>query len=147
MALLSKEQIKKADKKRFVDVPVKEWGGEVRLQEMSASDRDDWENEALITEVGGPDEAGNTTVTNRYNSKHVRARLLVRCMVDGEGRRLYTSDEVASLGSLAASSVQKLFNAAQKLNGIGAKDIEELEKNSDAAPSGASTSSSASSSV
>jgi Phage tail assembly chaperone len=147
MALLTKDQIKQADKKKFVDVPVKEWGGEVRLQEMSASERDLWESENVTTVISDSDDDGQQKVTSKWNPKHVRARLVVRCMVDADGRRMYSDDEVAVVGSLSASTVEKLFKAANKLNAITAKDIEELEKNSDAAPSGASSSDSASSSA
>ena len=49
MSLLSKEQILSKDRKKTVDVNVKEWGGSVRLQELSASDRDMWENESFVS--------------------------------------------------------------------------------------------------
>ncbi|MGE7136222.1 hypothetical protein ACQKIE_01160 [Luteibacter sp. NPDC031894] len=117
---------------------MKEWGGSVRLQELSASDRDQWEAEQIIVLADG---AGA-----KFNPKHARARLVVRSLVDETGRRLFKDDEVAALGSLAASTMQKLFNKARKLNAISADDMKELEGNSDAAPSagGSSTSASAS---
>lgn len=142
MALLTKAQILAADAKKTKDVPVKEWGGTVRLQELSAADRDLWEAESFITEPGDDGEA-----TARFNPKQARARLVVRCLVDESGKRMFTDDEVAVVGSLSASSVQKLFNAARTLNAVSADDIEELEKNSGAAPSGGSSSSSASASA
>lgn len=142
MALLSKEQIFAADKKKSKDIPVKEWGGTVRLQELSAADRDLWEAESFITEPGDDGES-----QPRFNPKQARARLVVRCLVDENGKRMFSDDEVAAVGSLSASSVQKLFNTARTLNAISADDIEELEKNSGAAPSGDSSSSSASASA
>jgi hypothetical protein len=145
MGLLTKEQIKAADKKKFVDVPIKEWGGDVRIRELSASERDMWESEGILTEVGDPDETGAQKVTAKFNPKHVRARLVVRCIVDANGKRMFADDEVAAVGSLSASTVEKLFEAAKKINAIDAKDIEELEKNSDAALSGDSSSNSANS--
>ena len=138
MGLLTKAQILAADKKKTEDVEVKEWGGKVRLQELSAADRDLWESESFITET---DDEGEQSA--RFNPKQARARLVVRCLVGDDGRRLFSDDEVASVGSLSASRVQKLFMAARRLNAISAGDIKELEKNSDAAPSGASSSSSA----
>lgn len=142
MALLSKAQILAADKKKSKDVPVKEWGGTVRLQELSAAERDLWESESFLTEENDEGEE-----VARFNPKQARARLVVRCIVDETGKRLFTDDEVAAVGSLSASTVQKLFTEARKLNAISANDIEELEKNSDAAPSGASSSNSASASA
>lgn len=69
----------------------------------------------------------------KFNPKHARARLVVRCLVDDKGKRLFTDDEVAAVGSLSASSMQKLFNACRKLNAITDDDVKELEKNSEAA--------------
>jgi hypothetical protein len=137
--ILSKEQILAADRKRTVDVPVKEWGGSVRLQELSASDRDMWESESFLVAADG--------ASARFNPKHARARLVVRCIVDDIGRRMFADDEVAAIGSLSASTVQKLFNAARKLNAISEGDMKELEGNSGAAPSDGDSSTSASASA
>ncbi len=136
--LLNKDQILAADRKKFEDVEVKEWGGTVRLQELSASERDLWESEQIIVLSDG---AGA-----KFNPKHARARLVVRSLVDEQGKRLFKDDEVAAVGSLSASTMQKLFNKARRLNAISADDMKELEGNSDAAPSagGSSTSASAS---
>lgn len=138
MSLLTKSQILAADRKKSVDVPVKEWGGSVRLQELSASDRDMWENESFALDAEG---------RPKFNPKHARARLVVRCLIDGEGKRMFTDDEVASIGSLSAATVQKLFNAARKLNAITEGDMRELEGNSDADPSDGSSSTPASASA
>ena len=51
---------------------------------------------------------------------------------------------MAAVGSLSASTAQKLFNEARKLNAISNEDIKELEGNSDAAPGDGSSSTSAS---
>lgn len=139
MALLTKDQIIKADKKKTIDVPVKEWGGDVRLQELSASDRDMWENESFVLNAEGTGA--------KFNPKHARARLVVRCIVDDKGKRLFTDDEVAAIGSLSASTIQRLFNAARKLNAISNEDIKELEGESGAGPSGAASSTFAKGSV
>ena len=139
MSLLSKEQILSKDRKKTVDVNVKEWGGSVRLQELSASDRDMWENESFVLNADGTGA--------RFNPKHARARLVVRCLVDDQGRRLFMDDEVAAIGSLSAATVQRLFNAARKLNAISDEDISELEGNSDAGPSGDNSSTSVSASA
>ncbi|URL59623.1 hypothetical protein IM816_05870 [Luteibacter flocculans] len=133
--LLTKDQILAADRKKHEDIEVKEWGGTVRLQELSASDRDLWEAEAFTV---APDGA-----SAKFNPKHARARLVVRCLVDETGRRLFTDDEVAALGSLSASTMQKLFNKARALNAITNSDIKELEGNSDAGPSAGGSSTSA----
>lgn len=54
---------------------------------------------------------------------------------------------MAAVGSLSASTAQKLFNEARKLNAISNEDIKELEGESGAVPSGAASSTSASASA
>lgn len=139
MSLLTKDQILAGDRKKTVDVAVKEWGGSVRLQELSASDRDMWESESYSLNDSG--------TAAKFNPKHARARLVVRCIVDEKGRRLFTDDEVAAIGSLSAASVQRLFNAARKLNAVSEEDMKELEGKSDADPSGEPSSTSANASA
>lgn len=138
MALLTKDQIFAADRRKFEDVKVPEWGGSVRLQELSASERDLWESEQITVSSDGSGA--------KFNPKHARARLIARSLVDENGKRLFTDDEVAAVGSLSASKAQKLFDKARKLNAISDEDIKELEGNSDAGPSagGSSTSANAS---
>lgn len=139
MSLLSKDQILAADRKKTVDVQVKEWGGAVRLQELSASDRDMWESESFVLNPEG--------TSAKFNPKHARARLVVRCLVDDKGKRMFTDDEVAAIGSLSAASVQRLFNAARKLNAISEDDMKELEGNSDGDRGDANSSTSANASA
>ena len=105
MGLLTKAQILAADKKKTEDVVVKEWGGSVRRQELSAADRDLWESESFITET---DDEGEQSA--RFNPKQARARLVVRCLVGDDPDRADVScaDQgvlgalTGVLGSLAA---------------------------------------------
>ena len=59
-------------------------------------------------------------------------------MVDEAGERLFSNDDVVALGKKNASALDKVFAIAQKLNGLSAADVEELEKNSGSAQSDAS---------
>jgi len=128
MGLLNKDAILAAEDKKFEDVDVPEWGGSVRVRMMSASERDQWENE--------------TYGTGKVNTVDFRARFVALCAIDEAGNLLFTPDDVDALGAKSAAAVQRVFNAAQKLNALSAKDIQDLEKNSDAAQSGASSSNS-----
>lgn len=128
MSLLTKGQILAADDKPTKDVPVPEWGGDVRVRTMSASERDQWENE--------------TYGSGKVNTVDFRARFVALCLVDEAGVRVFTDEEVAELGTKSAAAMQRVFNAAQNLNALTGKDIEELEKNSEAVPSDGSSSNS-----
>ena len=62
--------------------------------------------------------------------KNIRASLVVRCLTDDEtGVRLFTDAEIAEVGAMPASVIDKLDEHCQRLSGLGAKDAEELEKN------------------
>lgn len=137
MALLTQAQILAADRRKTRDITVPEWGGEVRLQEMSGDERDAWEAETFRQ-----DPQGQT----QLNSLQVRSRLLLRCLIGGDGRRLFADDEIARLGCLSASSLQKLYTEALALNQLRSEDLEGLEGNSGAGPNagGSSTSANAS---
>lgn len=128
MSLLTKDQILAANDKPTKDVPVPEWGGDVRVRTMSASERDQWENE--------------TYGSGKVNTVDFRARFVALCLVDEAGVRVFTDEEVAELGTKSAAAMQRVFNAAQTLNALTGKDIEELEKNSEAVPSDGSSSNS-----
>lgn len=125
MELIGKAQILGADDlpERTVEVP--EWGGAVRIRGLTGEERD-----AFEAEIAGEDETPNL--------ENFRARLLVRTLVDEAGDRLFGDLAVAELGRKSARVLQRLFDVAAELSGIGEDVVEELEGNSPAAPSDAS---------
>lgn len=90
--------------------------GDVLLQSMSASARDEWEQTLYHSKQGD-------------RIQHIRASLVAACAVDEEGNRLFTADDVVALGKKSAAPMDRLFSAAQTLNAIHEDDIEDLEKN------------------
>lgn len=58
-----------------------------------------------------------------------RARLLALTVTDEHGNRIFQEDQVDALGKKSAKALERLINVAQKLNGLGEEDIEELSKN------------------
>jgi hypothetical protein len=55
--------------------------------------------------------------------------LLVRCLADENGNRIFSDEEFEALGSKSAKVIDKLFAIAQKVNGIGQEDVDDLTKN------------------
>ena len=127
MTILTKEQILKANdiKKQKVSVP--EWGGDVYIKTMTGTERDVFE-QSLIT------DKRKTDITN------IRAKLCVLTTVDGKDERLFNEGDIQALGAKSAAALDRVFSVSQKLSGIGKSDIEEMAKNSAAAPSEGSTS-------
>lgn len=116
--------------RKTVDVELDEVGT-FRLREMSGTERDRFEI-AAFKEVDG-----KRTVEPLY----LRARLVAMCLVDDAGARVYSDDQIAELSDEApASVIAKLFEAAQKLNGLDAAAVEAAAKNLQSGPPAASTS-------
>lgn len=128
---LSKSQILKAqDRAKLEKVPVPEWGGDVYLRILSGTERDQFEDETYKVR-------GKTVELNRTN---IRARLLAICLCDEKGARLFTDADAAALGEKASPVITRLFDLAQKINGLTKADVEDLAKNSGAGQAGDSTS-------
>ncbi|MGW3936438.1 hypothetical protein [Streptomyces phaeochromogenes] len=132
MALLSKAQIDAADDRNWEDVPVPEWGGEVRLLGLSGTERNAYQSSLVVL---GPNGA-----VQRMNLADQTAKLLAKAVVDEDFERLYTDKEVKELGKKNGAVLERLFRVAQRLSGMRKEDVEVAAGNSEAAQSGASTS-------
>jgi hypothetical protein len=100
-----------------VDCP--EWGGTVHVRTMSGTERDAFEGSML--------DAKGKGVSNLSN---IRARLLVRVLCDDAGNLLFGHGDADALGKKSAKVLDRLFDVAQRVNGLGAKDVAALQGNS-----------------
>ena len=116
MALLSREQIVEADDRKYDVVACPEWGGEVRLRSITGTQRDAFEQSLM--QGNGADR--------KLNLRHARSKLIVLSAVDADGRSLFTSEDLNALGRKNAAPLDRLFDAAKALAGIGDKDVERL---------------------
>jgi len=116
---LSRDAILSATDIRTKVVAVPEWGGDVIVATMSGTARDEWE-QSLIQ------RKGNKTEPNLTN---VRARLVMATVVDEDGNRLFTEADVTALGKKSSAALERVCKIAQKLNGIGDSELEDLQGN------------------
>ena len=128
MAILNKDQILAADDLKSQKVATPEWGGEVIVKTLTGEERDSLEA-AIVS------SNGKSVVQNREN---IRAKLLVRSLVDEQGQRLFTDTEVSALGRKSGKVLDRLFDIATDLSKVTPSDVEELAKNSDTGPSAGS---------
>ena len=98
----------------LVDVP--EWGGQVYVKGMTGLERDAFEGSIVETRGKG----------TRVNMAHVRAKLAAQTLCDENGERLFTDADVKELGKKSASALQRVFEVAQRLSGIGEDAVKEL---------------------
>lgn len=102
--------------KEKAEVP--EWGITVFITTMSGTERDAFEAE-IVTLRGKKTD---------LNLKNIRAKLLVRTMVDESGQRIFSDADAGELGKKSASVLSRLYEIAQKINGLREEDVEELGK-------------------
>jgi hypothetical protein len=122
--VLTRDAILGADDLPKEKVEVPEWGGEVYVRTMTGAERDAFEKQWAGGKV--PD--------------NVRAGLVAKTVVDESGTRLFKDSDVTNLGAKSALVLDRLFDVAQKLNGLSKRDVEVLEKNSERIPPDSSAS-------
>lgn len=126
LALLSKDAILAAEDLATEVVPVPEWGGAVTVRSMTGVDRDAFESSINRIEKD-PSTGQDKQVRDLDN---FRARLCAATMVNANGKLLFPNPEdVVKLGKKNSKALDRVMKVAQRLNGIGAEDVEQLVKN------------------
>jgi len=125
MALLTRDEILNANDLAREQVEVPEWGGAVLVRALTGRERDAYESS--IVHPNG--RAMKYTLTN------MRARLVSLSVIDEAGTRLFSDSDVELLGRKSAAALERVFEAAQRLSGLSAQDVDELVKNSESGPS------------
>jgi hypothetical protein len=129
--LLSRAAILDADDMEYEDMDVPEWGGTVRVRALTGTERDAFESSMY-------QQRGKNMVRNAAN---IRAKLVARSVVDDEGERIFSDQDVSALGKKSAAALDRIFEVAAKLSRINEDDVEEMGKPSEDDPSDGSTSS------
>lgn len=120
MGLLNRKAILGADDLQTVKVTVPEWGGnDVWVRTMTAAERSDYELSLLDVSGAKP----------QRRLELMKCKLLVRCLCDESGKRLFKDGDAAALGAKSAKAVDRLTDVAGDLNRVSEADIEELAKN------------------
>lgn len=129
MAILGRTQVDAAPDLKHIDVDVPEWGGTVRLAELSSRDRSIIE----ATTIGVKGQA----VQIRIEAfKTLRERVVAAAMVDDQGIRLYKDTELDALGKKSGQVVERLFDIVQDLSGMTPKAAQDAEGNSEGTQTG-----------
>lgn len=120
--LLTRDAILGASDIKAEEVSVPEWGGTVRVRGLTAAQRDVFESKAI--QMRGKDV--------NVNMAGVRAEIASMAIVDESDTPLFTSKDIKELGTKSGAALDRVFEAAIRLSGIGEEDVEELAKNSGA---------------
>ena len=130
MAILNMKQILSADDLESQTMTIPEWGGEVIIRTMTEAERS--KIEASVIQQNGSNQS--------VNMERYKVKVVVASLVDEEGKRLFTQKNIDALRQKSARPINRIVNAAQKLNGISDDDVEELMGNSNETEDGDSVS-------
>lgn len=117
--LLGREDILNAPDIETVTVKVPEWGGAVLVRGLTGEERDIYE-QSLIRVRGKKRDV---------DMRNARARLVAMCVVDENGDRIFSDEDVAALGKKSSAALDRVFDVAQRLSGLREEDMEELAGN------------------
>ena len=91
--MLNRDDILKVVDLDVKTVEVPEWNGSVNVRGLTARERDSFE----------------ASIGQSANLDNLRARLVVLCLVDEEGKRIFKDSDANALGAKNAQVVNKLF--------------------------------------
>jgi hypothetical protein len=115
--LLTRDQILEASDIQTQRVAVPEWGGEVLVRGMTGAERD-------AVEQGMLGKDGKVS-----NVIGLRGRVLMFCVVDEAGKRLFQKSDIDALSAKSAAGLERVFDVARQLSGMTQAEVAELEKN------------------
>ena len=119
MSLLDRNAILNGEDRPTQDVPVPEWGGTVRVREMTGDQRTKYEQLTLKrSESDGEASADN-----------IRAIVVAACVVGEDGAPMFTQEDVAALGGRNWRALDRVFKVCIALSGANEKSTEEAAKN------------------
>jgi hypothetical protein len=130
MGLLTREAILAAVDLPREQVSVPEWGGDVLVQGLDGSGRDFWETSWFKARESG-------TIA----PEHHRALLVSLTLIDAEGGRLFRAEDIAQLGRKSPAGLDRVYEVALRLSGLGRGAVEKAEANLASDPSDSSGSS------
>jgi hypothetical protein len=119
---LNRDQILFADDKlpTLTGLHIPEWGGSVSIRVMSGRQRERFE-----------------AAVNQGSHPNLRGLFATLIVCDAQGVPLFNDADIATLGEKSSTALDRIYRAGIKLNAIGKEGIDALEKNSEAATSGA----------
>ena len=106
------EEILAIDQPSSVKVNVPEWNRDVWVRSLPLGELQAWELACLRAKGEGVDD--------------YRTRYLAKCIVDEQGREIFTSDQLKRISSVVGA---RLFKIAQKQNELNDQEIEDIGKN------------------
>ncbi len=115
MTYLSRDEILAADDLRAEDVKVPEWGGMVRVRELTGTELDAYQASMMSLRDG-------ETIPEMGN---MRAKLVTRAIVGDDGEPMFTELDIGRLGQKSGVALQRVYEVAARLSGLSAASEDE----------------------
>lgn len=106
MSLLTRDQILSAQDHKTERVSIPDWGGDVFVRTLSASEWSQYENDSMIGETGN----------KHVDAANLRARLVILCCVDESKKQIFTMADMESINSKHIANVELVYDASMKIN-------------------------------
>lgn len=120
MTRLTKAAILDAEDLKTEEVDVPEWGGTVLVREFTAADRDAF----FVATIRVKPDGTREPVLDGMNAKLVAA-----CLIDENGDRMFSIDDVAALAGKSAAALERVAAVCSRLNRLATSDVEDAAKN------------------
>ena len=124
---LTREKILEANDINFAEVAVPEWGGTVRIRTISGDLRDGY-------------DLYRSKISDSQTNPGYRAFVCAMCCVGEDDKPMFTTKDIQALGEKSSAALDRVFEAADKINGFTSGNIEETAKNSPSSNGAGSTS-------
>lgn len=113
MTLLKRDAILKSQDISTKDVEVKEWGGSIRVRQMTVAERNEFSRKA-----------------SSEDKDKVGAWLVTILAVDESGVPMFTAEDIPELEKRNFHALDKVVQAILEVNSLGEKQVADAEKNS-----------------
>jgi len=105
---------------RSETVEVPEWGGSVVVRELTARDADGYHASLIRINPNG---------SHQFDMTNHRCELLVRCIRNDQGKRIFSDTDANKLGDQPSTLIDRLYAVAQRVTGIDNSEAVKNAKN------------------
>lgn len=128
MTCLTREQIVAACDLKMEKVFVPEWADDdpeayVMVKSWTGAERDAFEKSVTLLNVDDP-------TLSKIDIENYRSKVCLFSICDDQGRLLFGINDLQLLEGKSAKALTRVFTKAQELNGLDAKSMKDVTKNS-----------------
>lgn len=105
-------------------VDVAEWGGEVYVRGFTALEKEEVEIRSMQMV-----DIATGQIKDARQMAGLKSWIVARCVVDSDGKRIFTDSDVDGLAGKNAGVIGRLADVASRLSNLGG-DVDDAEKNS-----------------